>query len=121
MKTKSILASRVIVWRRARDAWKREAEAVKNGVSKYNWTSAEKTQLLKFGKIRGYEGHHIKTVKELAGTAKEYLISSADDIVFLTKQNHAYVHPGGFKNPTDINRLVELLPWVVERLPALGF
>ena len=104
-----------------RDAWKREAEAVKNGVSKYNWTSAEKTQLLKFGKIRGYEGHHIKTVKELAGTAKEYLISSADDIVFLTKQNHAYVHPGGFKNPTDINRLVELLPWVVERLPALGF
>lgn len=104
-----------------RDAWKQEAEAVKKGVSKYNWTSAEKRQLLELGKIRGYEGHHIRTVKELAGTAKEYLISSADDIVFLTKQGHKYVHPGGFKNPTDIGRLVELLPWVVERLPALGF
>ena len=102
------------------DAWKREAEAVKNGVSKYNWSSTEIQQLLEYGKISGYEGHHIRTVRELAGTAKEYLISSADNIVFLTKQGHTFVHHGGFKNPTDIERLVELLPWVVERLPALG-
>lgn len=103
-----------------KDAWKQEADAVRRGVSKYNWSSAEKRQLLELGKIRNYEGHHIKTVKELIGTAQEKLISSADDIVFLTKQNHAYVHPGGFKNPTDLNRLVELLPWVVERFSSLG-
>ncbi len=103
-----------------KEAWEREVEAVKKGISKYNWTSAEKRQLLTLHKIKGYEGHHILTVKELAGTAKEHLISSADDIVFLSKNAHKYVHAHGTQNPTDMARLVELLPWVVERFPLLG-
>lgn len=103
-----------------RDAWARETEAVSQGVSKYNWSPSEVQQLLKFGKVRGYQGHHILTVKELAGTARESLIASADDIVFLTRQGHLYAHGGSTLNPTNLNNLVEMLPWVVERFPALG-
>jgi len=103
-----------------RDAWARETEAVKQGVSKYNWSPSEVQQLLKFGKVRGYQGHHILTVKELAGTAKEALIASADDIVFLTRPGHLYAHGGSTLNPTNLSNLVEMLPWVVERFPALG-
>ncbi len=103
-----------------RDAWAKEAEAVKAGVSKYNWSPTEIKQLLNFGKIRGYEGHHILTVKELVGTARESLIASADDIVFLTRAEHIFAHGGSTLNPTNLNKLVELLPWVVERFGQLG-
>ena len=103
-----------------RDAWKKEVEAVKNGTSKYKWTKAQKEELLNTGKIEGYDGHHIRTVKELIGTAQEKLIESADDIVFLSEKDHLYVHAGNTQNPTDLNRLVELVPWIVERFETLG-
>lgn len=103
-----------------RDAWKKEVEAVKNNTSKYNWTAAQKKELLETGKVAGYDGHHIRTVKELIGTAKEKLIGSADDIVFLNEKNHVYVHGGNMQNPTDIDRLVELVPWITERFETLG-
>lgn len=103
-----------------RDAWKKEVEAVKNGTSKYKWTAAQKEELLITGKVEGYDGHHIRTVKELIGTAQEKLIGSADDIVFLNEKDHLYVHGGNNSNPTDLNRLVELVPWIVERFELLG-
>ena len=103
-----------------RKAWAREVEAVRNGTSKYNWTKAEIHELLETGKITGYDGHHIRTVRELRDTAEEYLIGSADDIVFLSEKDHLYVHGGNFSNSTDIERLVELVPWITERFGVLG-
>lgn len=102
------------------DAWAKEVQAVKNGTSKYNWTSAEKRQLLEFGKIKGYEGHHIIPVNELEGKVGEHLIGSADDIVFLSKKAHKLVHKGqnySFEGTRDV--LVELVPWVSERIQML--
>ncbi len=43
-------------------AWEKEVEAVKNNKSKYNWTKKEKMELLKKGKVKGYQGAHIVDV-----------------------------------------------------------
>jgi len=102
------------------DAWKQEKQNVLNGTSKYNWSPAEKAQLLKTGKVKGYAGHHIKPVNELVGTAKESLISSADDIVFLSDKAHKYVHAVGDSFEATIPRVLEIVPWIAERLPLLA-
>lgn len=102
-----------------KDAWKKEIEAVKNGTSKYNWTSAEKRQLLELGKVKGYEGHHIIPVKELVGTVKESLIGSADDIVFLQKNVHKIVHRGGDTLDATKDILIQYVPWVADKLKLL--
>lgn len=99
-----------------RDAWKNEVEVVKNGTSKYNWTPAEKLELLTKGKIKGYQGHHIVPVNELAGTAHESFISSADDIVFLSRSDHSYLHKLGDTFSGTKDRLSDLMPWLSEKI-----
>ena len=72
-------------------AWEIEKNAVKTGTSRYNWTIKQKLEILKNGKVAGYEGHHIKTVKELEGTAKEFLVADPNNIVFVTKKQHFFI------------------------------
>lgn len=102
-----------------KEAWKQEKEAVMNGTSKYNWTPKQIKELLSTGKIKGIEGHHILPVNELIGTAKESLIASADNIVFLSKANHIYVHAVGDSFKATIPRVLEVAPWVAKRLALL--
>ena len=102
-----------------KDAWANEKEAVLNGTSKYNWTEAQQYELIQTGKIHGYEGHHIITVHELENTVNENLIADPDNIVFLTKQMHLKIHRNNFQNSTDYDQLVELLPWVQDRVTEL--
>ena len=90
-----------------------------NGTSKYNWTPKQIKELLSTGKIKGIEGHHILPVNELIGTAKESLIASADNIVFLSKANHIYVHAVGDSFKATIPRVLEVAPWVAKRLALL--
>ena len=101
------------------EAWKREKQAVMDGTSKYNWTSAQKKELLTTGKIKGQAGHHIKPVNELIGTAKEYLISDPDNIVFLSKEAHNWVHLVGDTFAATAPRVVQVMPWVAKILPLL--
>ncbi len=101
------------------DAWKQEVQNVKNGTSKYNWSPSEVAELLKKGKISGYEGHHIVPVNELIGTAKEALISSADDIVFLSVEQHVAVHAVGDTLEATLPVLKTIVPWIAERLALL--
>lgn len=102
------------------DAWKQEKQNALNGTSKYNWSPAEKAELLETGKVKGYAGHHMKPVNELIGTAKESLISSADDIVFLSNKAHKYVHAVGDTFKATIPRVLEIVPWIAERLSLLA-
>lgn len=101
------------------DAWKIEQDAVRTGTSRYKWTFAQKRELLKTGKVSGFEGHHILTVNELENTANKWLISSPNDIVFLSKKNHFLAHGGNFQNPTDTEFIVKLLPWAEKRVKYL--
>ena len=74
-----------------RQAWKNELLDVKaggNGVSRH-WTALEKTELLSTGKIKGYQGHHMKSVK-----GYPQLASDPTNIQFLTRAEHLAAHGG---------------------------
>ena len=101
------------------EAWKKEKQAVMDGTSKYNWTSAKKKELLTTGKIKGQVGHHIKPVNELIGTAKEYLISDPNNIVFLSDDVHKWVHIVGDTFAATRPRVVQVMPWVAKIIPIL--
>ena len=80
-----------------RQAWKNELLDVKaggNGVSRH-WTALEKTELLSTGKIKGYQGHHMKSVK-----GYPQLASDPTNIQFLTRAEHLAAHGGNWKNIT---------------------
>lgn len=93
------------------DAWKREKEKIENGIeSIYNWTPAQKAEILKNGSLKGWEGAHILDVSKLKGTAYESLISNPDNIILVPKSTHREVLHGGNTrtNPTDVSKVVKL-------------
>ena len=80
-----------------RKAWKLEYEDVVNGGSGISrtWSKSEINELLTTGKVKGYQGHHMKSVKgypELAG--------DPHNIQFLTRSEHLRAHGGNFRNIT---------------------
>jgi RHS repeat-associated protein len=91
--TKSITYSRRAA---VRKAWKEEQQLVKGkGNGTMSWTKSEKAELLKTGKVKGYEGHHINNVKdhpELAG--------NSNNVTFVKRDEHLSLHGGNFKNET---------------------
>ena len=100
------------------EAWKIEAEAVNNNISKYNWSPSEIDLITKFGKIPGrqYNGVHIIDVSKSLEKGCTDLISNPDNIVFLTRNNHFYVHSNNWSNATSLDRVVELLPWATDKI-----
>ena len=77
-----------------RQAWKNErinVQAGGNGVSRH-WTALEKTELLSTGKIKGYQGHHMKSVR-----GYPQLASDPTNIQFLTRKEHLAAHGGNWK------------------------
>ena len=99
-----------------RKAWKREVEAVKNGTSKYNWTRAQKMEILNTGKLNGYQGCHIRDVHiapELAG--------NPDNIIFLTKKMHLQlVHGGNYHNESRWGEVLKIMPQFREQVMRMG-
>lgn len=102
------------------EAWKSEREAIQNGTSKYNWSPSQMQEILKGGKLSGYAGHHIVPVNEVLGTANEYLISDPNNIVFLSKAAHTYVHAVGDSFAVTAPRVVEMVPWMAKKIASLG-
>ncbi|MEE0913162.1 MAG: hypothetical protein U0L76_01070 [Ruminococcus sp.] len=80
-----------------RKAWKEEVRRVRSGTSTRKWSSSEKKELLERGSVSGYEGHHMKSVRDypqFAGDSK--------NIQFLTESEHLYgAHQGKFHNKTN--------------------
>ena len=78
-------------------AWKNEANNVRNGGNGITrpWTSAEKAELLKNGKVKGYVGHHMKSVSGYPNLA-----GNADNIQFLTRAEHFRAHKFNWQTVT---------------------
>ena len=80
-----------------RKAWKNEFNNVSSGghgISR-QWSDDEIVELLSTGKVKGYQGHHMKSVKgypELAG--------DPTNIQFLTPKEHLKAHGGNWRNIT---------------------
>ncbi len=78
-------------------AWKNELNNVlegKTGISRV-WKDYEIDELIETGKVKGYQGHHMKSVKgypELAG--------DPSNIQFLKRSEHLRAHGGNWRNIT---------------------
>jgi hypothetical protein len=84
-----------------RQAWKQEKNLIKTtGAGTRDWTEAEAKQLLKNGKVKGYQGHHITSVKKAILDGQHSLISNPANIEFVTRAEHLSAHGGNFKNLT---------------------
>lgn len=73
-----------------RDAWSREKTLVCQGKGTVNWNSEQQRELMEKGRVSGYEGQHMKSVSQYP----EYA-SSADNIQFLTHEDHLAAHNMG--------------------------
>lgn len=77
-------------------AWKQEQQRALNGEKlSRDWSPDELLELKETGKVKGYFGHHMKSVKgypELAG--------DPSNIQFLTRSEHLAAHGGNWRNIT---------------------
>jgi hypothetical protein len=83
--------------RAVRQAWKDERALINAGQrGTRDWSDAERAELLRTGKVKGYVGHHINSVK-----GHEEMAGDPNNITFLTPAEHQARHPGGnWRNPT---------------------
>lgn len=84
-----------------RDAWSREKELVSKGKGTVDWTIEQQKEIMETGRVKGYEGQHMKSVNEYP----EYA-SYADNIQFLTHEEHLEAHnsgeeKAGYHSPTN--------------------
>lgn len=78
-------------------AWKAEANLVKNvGIGTRAWSTTEKAELLATGRLKGYVGHHINSVKK-----NPHLAGNQKNIEFLQKGEHIKRHSGNYRNATN--------------------
>lgn len=108
--------------------WADEVEAVKNGTSRYKWTPDEIEELLRTGKVSGYEVAHIVDCHVIKDTSNALFIGDPNNTVILKEirtagvsanpitRQHYYVHEGNWGNSTNTDKIVELLPWVKEKV-----
>lgn len=80
-----------------RKAWKEEQVRISKGYGTRNWTDEEQNQILQKGSVRGYAGHHMKSVclyPQYAG--------DPNNIQFLNEDEHINgAHGGNTHNPTN--------------------
>lgn len=80
-----------------RNAWKQEKERVQEGKGTRKWTPEQQKEIIERGSVRGYEGHHMKSVNLYPEYASE-----PRNIQFLTEDEHLYgAHKGNYHNLTN--------------------
>jgi len=77
-------------------AWARERLLVASGRGTRDWTPKQQKQLLKTGKVKGFQGHHMKSVDGHTSRAGDL-----NNIQFLDRSEHLSAHNGNFKNNTN--------------------
>ena len=107
-------------------AWQQEKTALKNNQSLYNWTSAEKKQILsaKWGSgLKGYDGCHIVDV-----SVNPSLASNPNNIIFLKRysstaseiSHFSTVHLGNWQNASTWTTVVKVMPQFASKVAAVG-
>ncbi|MFC1926049.1 RHS repeat-associated core domain-containing protein [Chloroflexota bacterium] len=83
--------------RAVREAWRQEANLVRTTErGTRRWTKMEMQELLQTGRVKGYVGHHIRSVAKYPQWA-----GNPNNVAFLRKTGeHLQVHGGNWRNPT---------------------
>jgi hypothetical protein len=80
-----------------REAWKNERAQVRDGKGSRDWSQIEQKQIIAKGRANGYEGHHMKSVKEYPQYAGD-----SQNIQFLNRSEHVNgAHKGNTQNATN--------------------
>lgn len=81
-------------------AWARERALVRRGRGTRNWSVAEQKELLRTGRVKGYQGHHMKSVSKYPDYAAD-----PKNIQFLNTRKgnneHLKAHKGDYHNESD--------------------
>lgn len=81
-------------------AWERERELVRKGRGTRPWSLAEQKELLRTGRVKGYHGHHMKSVSRYPEYADQ-----PKNIQFLDNRSnnneHLKAHRGDFRNESN--------------------
>ena len=80
-----------------RQAWKNEKQLCLKNSGTRDWTQFEQHQLIAINKVPGYDGQHMKSVKQFPEQAK-----NPQNIQFLSREEHIKgAHNGNTKNSTN--------------------
>lgn len=80
-----------------REAWKNERGFVREAKGTRDWSQSEQREILAKGRANGYEGHHMKSVKEYPQYAGD-----PKNIQFLNRSEHVNgAHNGNTQNATN--------------------
>ena len=96
-----------------RRAWAQELKLLREtGNTFTEFTAKEKDELLRTGKVSGYEGHHINSVQSSAKTSDLEMMMNPDNIKFVKgRKAHIDEHGGDWHNETSgplLDRLSKL-------------
>jgi len=80
-----------------REAWKNERAYVREGKGTRDWAQSEQREIVAKGRADGYEGHHMKSVKDYPQHA-----GNPNNIQFLNRNEHVNgAHSGNTQNATN--------------------
>jgi len=80
-----------------REAWKNERAYVREGNGTRDWSQTEQKEIVAKGRANGYEGHHMKSVKDYPQHAGD-----PKNIQFLNRSEHVDgAHKGNTQNSTN--------------------
>ena len=80
-----------------REAWRSERRQVCTGMGTRDWSQSEQRQIVAKGRADGYEGHHMKSVKDYPQHA-----GNPQNIQFLNRSEHINgAHRGNSQNATN--------------------
>jgi len=77
-------------------AWRQERTLVKAGGGTRDWTKRQREQIIRTGKLKHYEGHHLKSIN---GHTKKWA-GDPRNIKFVTRREHLREHRRNFRNET---------------------
>jgi len=80
-----------------REAWKNEKSRVREGQGTRDWSQSEQREIVAKGRAIGYQGHHMKSVKDYPKHA-----GNPNNIQFLNRTEHiGGAHNGNTQNATN--------------------
>lgn len=79
-----------------KSAWRQEQTLVKAGGGTRDWTKRQREQIVRAGKLKHYEGHHLRSVN---GHTKKWA-GDPRNIKLVTRREHLREHRGNFRNET---------------------